>query len=101
MLIEWRRTLRVFVAALTLCGIAVLAVPAHAQQIVETSTGKHIADGNCAVSEAMLTAIQGGEVAHKAETRTRLNALLDAALASPKNRQTAQSPVVFPPRPGS
>jgi hypothetical protein len=52
--------LRLLGAALTVCGMAFLAVPSQAQQIVETSTGKHVAGGNCAVSEAMLTAIQDG-----------------------------------------
>ena len=93
--------MRLLGAALTVCGMAFLAVPSQAQQIVETSTGKNVAGGNCAVSEAMLTAIQDGEAAGKAETRTRLNSFLNAALARSKPGQTAQSPLVFPPRPGS
>lgn len=94
--------MRACLGAVVVLGVALLAVPASAQQIVETSTGKHLAGGTCAVSEAMLTAIQGADETRKADTRARLNKMLDAALASSKTRQTAQSPVVFPPRqPGS
>jgi hypothetical protein len=93
--------LRVLVAALTLCGMALLAVPAHSQQVVETSTGKHVAGGNCSVSEPMLSAIQNGDAIRKAQIRARMIALLDSALARPKSRLTAQSLVVFPLRPGS
>ncbi|MBS28002.1 MAG: hypothetical protein CL566_03625 [Alphaproteobacteria bacterium] len=79
------------------------AVPAQAQQIVETTTGKH-AGGNCAVSQAMLAAIQGAQAERRAETRTRINDLLETALASSKSRRagSGQSPVVLPPaKPGS
>jgi hypothetical protein len=93
--------LRVFIVALALCGMALLAMPAHSQQVVETSTGKHVAGGNCSVSETKLSVIQNGNSARKTEIRARIIALLDSALASPKSRRTAQSIVVFPLRPGS
>lgn len=91
-----------------IAGIAVAvplfaAVPAVAQQIVETTTGKY-AGGNCAVSQAMLAAIQGAQADRRADTRTRINDLLETALASSKSRRggSGQSPVVFPPaKPGS
>ena len=93
--------MRVLVTALTLCGMALLAVPGHAQQVVEGSAGKDVAGGNCSVTEAMLSAIQNGDAIRKSEIRARMIALLDSALASPKSRLTAQSLVVFPLRPGS
>lgn len=94
--------MRTGAAVVTLIGAALFAVPVAAQQIVETSTGKQIAGHQCAVSEAFLVEIQKSGDARKADTRARLNAMLDAALASPKTNQTAVSPVVFPPRqPGS
>ena len=73
-----------------------MAMPAAGQQVVETSTGKTFGGETCAVSEAMLTEIRNGDAADKAETRARLNALLDAALASPKTRNATSSPVTFP-----
>ncbi len=79
-------------------AIAFAVVPAvSAQQVVETSTGKRIAGHQCSISQAMLAEIQGAGADRKAETRAKLEALLDSALASPKTRQTAQSSVVFPP----
>lgn len=86
-------------AILVLAGVASLAMPAHAQQIVETSTGKTFGGETCAVSEAMLTEIRNGDALDKAETRARLNALLDAALASPKTRNRSASPVTVVPEP--
>ncbi|MBO6782262.1 MAG: hypothetical protein JJ899_03175 [Alphaproteobacteria bacterium] len=78
------------------------ALPAHAQQVVETSSGKQVSGHDCSVSQASLAAIRDAETDRKADTRAKLESLLDSALASPKTRQTAQSPVVFPPaRPGS
>jgi deoxyribose-phosphate aldolase len=88
--------LRLFAKILTVSGLGLLAVPAAAQQFVETSTGTLVAGDTCSVSEAMLTEIQGVEAAHRAETRARLDALLDAALASPKTRMPTATPVTFP-----
>jgi hypothetical protein len=98
--LERRSVLRLLSAALVLVSTVLLAAPAGAQQIVETSTGKHVA-GSCSVSQAILTAIQDAGDTRQAETKTRVNAFLNAALARPKSRSVAQSPVVFPPRPGS
>ena len=79
----------------------VAVAPAYAQQVVETSTDtthNAYAGHQCGVSQAMLAAIENGEDTRKAETKARLNALLDSALASTRSRpQAAQSPVVFPP----
>ena len=86
-------------AILVFSGVAFLALPAVAQQVVETSTGKTFGGETCTVSEAMLTEIRNGDAADKAETRARLNALLDAALASPKTRNGASSPVTVVPGP--
>lgn len=78
-------------------------MPAAAQQVVETSTGRQLTSGECSVSKAMLSAIEDAQASREAETRARVDALLEAALASPKTQGTrGQSPVVFPPqRPGS
>lgn len=84
-----------WMAVVVFYGVAFLTMPAAAQQIVETSTGKHIAGGTCSISEAMLTEIQGNTATANAEKRQRLDAFLDAALASPKTRKPSQSPVVF------
>ena len=78
---------------------ASLVGSAHAQQVVETSTG--IAHGGqsdqkCGFSQAMLAATEKGKAARQAETKARINALLDSALASSKvSPQAAQSPVLF------
>jgi len=84
--------------------IAGLSAPAAAQQVVETSTGRQLTTGECPVSQAMLTAIEDAQASREAETRAKVDALLEAALESPKTVEASggQSPVVFPPRrPGS
>lgn len=83
-------------------GFVLVCGSVFAQQIVESSTGKQIAGHQCAVSEAFLAEIGKSDAARKADTRASLNAMLDAALASPKTRGSSESSVVFPPpRPGS
>jgi len=76
-------------------------VPASAQQIVDTSTGVQHASGQCAVSQAILAAIDQGQVDRQVDTKTRLDAFLNNALASTRARTPVrtegQSPVVFPP----
>lgn len=88
--------MRLFAKVLAVSGLGLLAGPATAQQIVETSTGKLVAGDTCSVSDAMRTEIANADAAHRADIRARLNTLLDAALASPKTRQPAASPVTFP-----
>lgn len=84
-------------------GIAVVAplfvaVPASAQQIVDTSTGVEHASGQCSVTQAMLAAIESGDANRQVDTKSRINALLDNALASSRSRTAqGQSPVIFPP----
>ncbi|MBT3400264.1 MAG: hypothetical protein HOI57_11085 [Rhodospirillaceae bacterium] len=85
-------------------GIAVVAplfvvAPAFAQQIVDTSTGVQHASGQCSVTQAMLAAIEQGQADGQVDTKSRINALLDNALASSRSRSLpqGQSPVVFPP----
>ena len=63
--------------------MALMAMPAAGQQVVETSTGKTFGGETCVVSEAMLTEIRNGDAA-------------DKALASPKTRNATSSPVTFP-----
>ena len=92
--------MRLLGAALTVCGMAFLAVPSQAQQIVETSTGKHVAGGNCAVSEAMLTAIQDGEAAGKAETRTRLKRISQCCIGPFEARPDGAVPLGVSPASG-
>jgi hypothetical protein len=79
--------------------IAGLSAPAAAQQVVETSTGRQLTTGECSVSQAMLAAIEDAQANREAETRAKVDALLEAALASPKTAEVVgQSPVAFPPR---
>ena len=78
-----------------------IVAPAHAQQVVEASTGSahgRQVDHQCGFSQALLAAIEKRAADRKAETKARINALLDYALAGAKSRpQAAQSPVVVPP----
>ncbi len=87
-----------------IAGFAVVApllafAPASAQQIVETSTGAEHANGQCSVSQAMLAAIETGNANRELDTKARINAFLDNALASTRAsaKTKGQSPVVFPP----
>jgi hypothetical protein len=90
-----RKIILGFVVAAPL--FAAVSAPASAQQIVDTTTGTRHASGQCAVSQAMLAAIEQGQP----DTKTRVNAFLDNALASSRTRASVktegQSPVVFPP----
>ena len=92
------------IAGLTLF-LAGAAGAANAQQIVDQSTGR-VAGVQCSISQAMLAAIEDAEANRNADARTRLDSLLQTALAGSRTRSAdrsrAQSPVVFPPpRPGS
>jgi len=85
-------------------GFAVVAplvavAPVSAQQIVDTSTGVQHASGQCSVSQAILAAIDQGKADRQVDTKARVNAFLDNALASTRARAKTegQSPVVFPP----
>ncbi|MBT4907937.1 MAG: hypothetical protein HOL07_15360 [Rhodospirillaceae bacterium] len=85
-------------------GFAVVAplfvvAPVSAQQIVDTTTGTQHASGQCAVSQAMLAAIEQGQANREVDTKSRINAFLDNALASTRApaKTQGQSPVVFPP----
>ncbi|MDA0784874.1 MAG: hypothetical protein O3B37_01165 [Proteobacteria bacterium] len=85
-------------------GIVVAAplfavAPAVAQQIVDTTTGVRHASGQCSVTEAMLAAIEQGQADRQVDTKARLDAFIDNALASSRTavKTEGQSPVVFPP----
>ena len=75
------------------------AVPAFAQQIVDTTTGVQHASGQCSVTQAMMAAIEQGQADRQVDTKARLDAFLDNALASTRTsvKTEGQSPVVFPP----
>ena len=75
------------------------AMPASAQQIVDTTSGVKLASGQCSVTQAMQAAIESGTANRQVDTRTRINAFLDNALASTRApaKTVGQSPVVFPP----
>jgi len=93
--------MRKIVLGMAVVAPLLAALPASAQQIVDTSTGVQHAGGQCSVTQAMLAAIEQGEADRQVDTRARLNSLLDNALASSGSRTPAdmqgQSPVVFPP----
>ncbi len=86
------RTLFAISAIAFLLGLA----PAGAQQIVETSTGKH-AGGGCATTEALAAAIADAEATRTADAKSRLDTLLGSALARTEPHPRSQSPVTFPP----
>lgn len=95
--------MRQLILGLILAAPLLAGAPAAAQQIVETSTGVQHASGECAVSEAMLAAIENGNANRELDTKARINAFLDNALAGTRTpaKTDGQSPVVFPPaRPG-
>ncbi|MEP4378586.1 MAG: hypothetical protein ABJ215_01580 [Alphaproteobacteria bacterium] len=93
--------MRTIILGITIVAPCFLAAPASAQQVVETTTGIQHASGQCGVSQAMLAAIEQGEADRQVDTKTRINAFLDNALASSRSRAPVktegQSPVMFPP----
>ncbi|MGB0571253.1 MAG: hypothetical protein ACPGQM_04160 [Alphaproteobacteria bacterium] len=91
--------MRKLIAGFAVVAPLLVVAPVSAQQIVETSTGVQHANGQCSVSQAMLAAIESGNVNREVDTKARLNAFLDNALASTRaaTKTEGQSPVVFPP----
>jgi hypothetical protein len=91
--------MRKLIAGFAVVAPLLAAAPASAQQIVDTSTGVEHANGQCSVSQAMLAAIESGNANRQVDTKARINAFLDNALASTRApaKTEGQSPVVFPP----
>lgn len=69
---------------------AALSVPALAQQANEEAAATK-SGGQCAFSQAIRQAIADGEQQQMAETKSKINTLLENALASPRAAKLAQS----------
>lgn len=84
------KTMVMSVAALTLA--AAFCAPALAQQADEQAAAGY-GGGMCAFSQEMLQAQADNEQQRMAETKAKLDALIDEALASPRSQTVAESPV--------
>jgi hypothetical protein len=84
-------------SALVVVGMAAaLSAPALAQDASsDVATIKHANGGQCAISQAMLAAIEQNKQNHMTETKSRLDALIEHALTVLIPGQTAQSPVIM------
>lgn len=83
---------------LTLVAATALAVsisaPASAQQAQEQLAAKHSGSGGqCAVTQAMLAAIADNKQQHMTETKSRIDSLIENALAASRSVKLGQSPV--------
>ena len=71
---------------------AAVSAPAAAQQAGEQAAVKH-GGGQCAISQAMLAAISDNKQRHMEETKSRIDSLIENALASTRSTKLAQTPI--------
>ena len=71
---------------------AAFSAPAAAQQAHDQLGAKH-GGGQCAISQAMLAAIADNKQQHMTETKSRIDLLIENALASTRSTKLAQSPI--------
>lgn len=71
---------------------AIFAAPALAQQAGEQAAVTH-SGGQCAVSQAMMAAVADNEQRHMAATKSKIDLLIENALASSRSAKSAGSPV--------
>lgn len=76
-------------AALALA--ATFSAPAAAQQAGEYAAAKQ--GGQCAVTQAMLAAIADNKQQHMEATKSKIDLLIENALASSRSAKLARSPV--------
>jgi hypothetical protein len=87
-------------AAATLALVMSFSAPASAQQAHDQLAAKHNADGGanggqCAISQAMLAAIEDNKQATMAETKSRIDSLIENALASSRASKSTGSSVIL------
>ena len=70
-----------------------LSAPALAQDAKDHVAAGH-SGGQCAFSQAMLQAMADGKQQQMEETKTRIDQLIENALASSRAARVAQSPVI-------
>ncbi len=71
---------------------ATLSAPALSQQASEQAAVTH-SGGQCAFSQAILQAMADGEQQQMAETKTKIDLLIENALASSRAAKLARAPV--------
>ena len=85
-------------AILTTAAAIALAMafsaPASAQEAKDQITAKH-SGGQCAVRQAMLAAIEDGKQQQMTETKSKIDLLIENALASSRAAKGASSPVIL------
>lgn len=93
--------MKTIVTTLAALGVAAaLAAPAAAQDASsKVATMKHANGGQCAISQAMLAAMEQNRQNDMAETKTRLDELIEHALTVQTPARTAQSPVIMGKQP--
>lgn len=79
------------IAAAAAVSVA-LAAPAIAQQASEEVAATH-SGGQCAIGQAMLQAMAEGEQKRMTETKSKIDSLIENALASSRSAKLAQVPV--------
>ena len=82
----------ILTTAAALALAAAFSTPAFAQQAGEQAAVKH-SGGQCAVRQAMLQAMADGEQQQMEETKTKIDLLIENALAASRQAKLAQSPV--------
>lgn len=83
-------------AAATLALAMAFSAPASAQQAHDQLAAKHNGNGGqCAISQAMLAAIEGNKQATMTETKSRIDLLIENALASSRASKSSGSSVIL------
>jgi hypothetical protein len=83
-------------ATATIALVMSFSASASAQQAHDQAAAKHGANGGqCAISQAMLAAIEGNKQATMTETKSRIDLLIENALASSRASKSSGSSVIL------
>lgn len=82
----------ILTTAAALAMAAAFSAPALAQQAKEQAAVTH-SGGQCAVSQAMMAAVAENQQQHLAATKSKIDLLIENALASSRTAKLAGSPV--------
>lgn len=83
----------ILTAAAAVALAAAFSAPAAAQQADAQADAK--SGGQCAVSQAMMAAIADNKQQHMAATKSKIDSLIEGALASSRAAKPAGSPVIM------
>ncbi len=84
----------ILTTAAVLALVTTFSAPTIAQEAGDQLATKH-SGGQCAISQAMLAAIEDNKQQHIAATKSKIDLLIENALASSRSSKLARSPVIM------